>query len=300
MRCATPRRSIASQPIQCAVARAPLSTASSSTRRTTLAAPNSSLRYYSSQKPTPLPASLVDDTHATGPGQTIAPDVEEPPVNSQSELLDDDAAWDTLPAETQLAYRPPPRLRRAQRPDQISDPEYVPATRSDELEAVGGLENWWNRRENWPKTSDFEGFKTHRKIHDQHVLELVVRRAVIEANVLSMLGREHELAAAWPVQKESDAVERCLALDIDVANGRVVIVGDVTAVAKDLTSTAAGAEKVLDTEQVEAQSVVLPSAGQAAEYVEKWSPRWKDASLTDPRMKFAVCSLAPRDTFISC
>lgn len=267
---AVPRRPIAPLSIsnQCA---------NSISRTAPTTSPAAALRCYS-QNPSSIPASLRTGSEGS---------------EEQLGLVEDDLLEDSLEQLEGLhsAFRPPPPRQSAERPDNVSDPSYVPALTSEGLEHVGGLEGWWNQREHWPKSSDFRGFKAKRKVQHADVLETAVRRAVVEATVLRVSGRERELVASWPVGA-AEAKDRALALGLQVsADGVATVSGDATAVAKDLDwavqDSLAAEEAVAEEPAVEAP-VSMPSTAEAASFVAAWDKSWQQVSLADPQLKFAV------------
>ncbi|KAI1841871.1 hypothetical protein JX265_010819 [Neoarthrinium moseri] len=249
---------------------APLPTASRTAATTRLDATVArQVRFYSA-KPGSLPASLADQPE---PGVSAPED--QLAALEEAELLEEEAGWtDAIP------YRLPPNRHPAERPDAVSDPSYTPAETSDGLASVGGLENWWDRPENRAEGSDFASFRARRKVQHPDVLETAVRRAVVEATALRMVGREGDLVGSWPIGTDVE-LESVLAQDVQLGqDGAAVIAGDFQSVARGLTA---------DTEAAETDSAVpMPSTKEAAAYLEKWDSSWRRIPLADPRIKFAV------------
>lgn len=273
-RCAAPRQSIAPLSTQCAAAAAaPLSAGRSAARTTTAA---STLRFYSQKSP--LPQSLAGAQQAASeqvlPEELEAENLELAADNS--EILGD-------------VFRPPPKRTGAVIPDKIADPSYTPALSADGLSSVGGLEDWWDRRENWSRSGDFAGFKAKKKIQDPRVLETAVRRAVVEVVALKEAGRESEWVGVWPVGTEEE-MARALALDIQSsADGVASLVGDHASIAEDLSWEVQEArEAERSTEEEQEVAVAMPTTEEATAYLKSWDPSWKRFSLADPTIKFAV------------
>ncbi|KAH8201440.1 hypothetical protein TruAng_004364 [Truncatella angustata] len=232
-----------------------------------------SLRFYSQNSS--LPRSLVDAQAPQPPSDEILHELE----RAESELA----------AQQSSAFRPPPTRTEAAAPNQVSDPAYTPALSSDGLSTIGGLEDWWDKRENWNKAGDFAGFKAKKKIQDPRVLEAVVRRAVVEATVLIQAGRTAELASPWPVGTEEE-LSRVLAVKISSnAHGAVALTGEHGAVAEDLNwdvQESREAERVPG--DAPAPRVFVPSPQEAGAYLESWDRAWRRISLADATFKFAV------------
>ncbi|OTB00500.1 hypothetical protein M426DRAFT_324276 [Hypoxylon sp. CI-4A] len=175
-------------------------------------------------------------------------------------------------------YAPPPQRSHAERFDEVSDPSYVPAMTSEGLDSVGGLGNWWDQQTNWPKSADFTGFKPLNKVVDPVAIETAVRRAVVEAFALRQAGREDELVGVWPTAASGE-LSRLLEVDIKVTeDGAVALSGDLSAVLESLSwkdEPSTSSDAALSTEE-------------AQRYKESWGNGWKAASLSDPRIKFAV------------
>ncbi|KAI0129910.1 ribosomal subunit 39S-domain-containing protein [Xylariales sp. AK1849] len=303
LRCTAQRRSIASLTAQCAATTAPLSTASTPTTRTSVGC----LRFYSQTPRESLPASLSDTTVERTPAEA------EQPAADLAQLHE--SSLETLRLEDlQSAFRLPTKRQQAERPDAVSDPSYVAATVAGGLDSVGGLERWWDSREHWDPSGNFEGFKAKKKIEHPDILEVVVIRAVAEASVLKMSKREAYLVATWPIGGKEE-FERCIRLDVNVdSKGAATFTGSTEAVAMDLIRGDDAAEVVEeqtitsnDTDLaasgvIEAGAGVepvelvpqapypihMPSTLEAAAIKEKWDSSWRRISLADPRVKFAV------------
>ncbi|KAI1104976.1 ribosomal subunit 39S-domain-containing protein [Jackrogersella minutella] len=238
----------------------------------------------------PIPTSLqcpafarLYSSEKQQPGrQTPVREVEEPRAEEEpKELVVQDAAYgevvDEEPQHHWETFVPPPQRSYAERDDEVSDPSYVPAMTSEGLDKVGGLRDWWDREEHWSKDANFVGFKPKDKVAQPALIEIAVRRAVIEAFALRQAGREDDLVNAWPVSGEGD-VRRVLEIGIDVADGAVVLTGDVSAVLDSFDPK----NIPYNIEQSEA-SVEDPQ-----KYTQAWGKDWKAVPLSDPRIKFAI------------
>lgn len=165
--------------------------------------------------------------------------------------------------------------------EHVTDPDYVPAETTDGLEWVGGLDNWWEDGKNWPASMDYAGFGRTEKITDPAVLEVLVRRAVVEALAVSKGAGEDALRASWPVGGSSQQTA-ALEVGIEVSeDGAAELTGDATTLVEGLTTTAEG-EQSLDSGDLDI------SPEQAREFLKSWDRSWKQISLEDPRLRFAV------------
>ncbi|KAI1446071.1 ribosomal subunit 39S-domain-containing protein [Annulohypoxylon stygium] len=176
-------------------------------------------------------------------------------------------------------FVPPPRKRiYTERADKVSDPSYKPALTDAGLQVVGGTRGWWGNSEHWPESANYVGFRPRVARRENGVLEVAVRRALVEAFALRGAGREDELVAKWPVGGEEE-MEAALGVGMKVAaDGGVQLVGDVEAVLRAL-----GEEVEMD----QADRADL-EAEKIEAYREAWGDEWKGVSLADPRIKFAV------------
>ncbi|KAI5856684.1 ribosomal subunit 39S-domain-containing protein [Durotheca rogersii] len=232
-------------------------------------------RFYSSEKDH-HPQGLAPSADSLQVEDPAGPDSEPPAAALEGAL------------EAQQAhgpYLPPPERSYAERPDEVSDTGYMPALNAEGLKSVGGLLDWWNRSGNWDKSGDFSGFRPRRKVLDPAIIEVSVRRAVVEAFALIQAGREDKLMAAWPAGGQED-LQHSLAVGIDVAEGGAVsLTGPVSSVLDALNRTA---DEVQPTLEGAGEPSFVPSSEEAPKYKKAWGHGWKKVSLSDPRIRFAV------------
>lgn len=173
----------------------------------------------------------------------------------------------------------PPRRSEATPEAELksSDPTYVPATVAEGLEEIGTTKTWWEQPGHWGEESVFKGFGSTDKVLDKSVLEVYVRRAVVEALALQQTGALPEwVAKRWRAGERGD-LQQALAVEVQVQDGKATLKGDVSAVTSQLTS-----------EVEEPESVDRVSVEEARELVKAWDASWKDLVLDD-YLKFAVC-----------
>jgi hypothetical protein len=126
--------------------------------------------------------------------QTISPPADPLATASPEELeFLDDEHYPPAPAEipTQLVY--PRGVTTVPSPSDISDPAYKPADTADGLEEVGGLADWWDDPLHWGSEGGVRQFVASvampfgpaEKVTDPAMLEVLARRAIIEAIVVS-------------------------------------------------------------------------------------------------------------------
>lgn len=194
-----------------------------------------------------------------------------------------------LRVDTDLAL-PPEDITLTPRADRVEEvePDYTPAEHAEGLEVVGGLKGWFERDDHWGGSKRYAGFVPTHKVQDAALLELSVRRAVVEALAVSARGAAKLLTGLWERGEREDAV-RALGLGVKVAeDGGARLEGDVKGVVKALRwdPEAPGSSASAD-EEVGRQRFTPEEAG---EIVKTWDNTWKTISLRDVRLKFAVCA----------
>ena len=216
------------------------------------------------------------------------------------EAYDPDAAEAEAPQEVETSFvLPPEEVEVAQREDELKADgvRYKPAESARGLEVVGGLRGWFEHDEHWGATRRYAGFAPTARVADPALLELNVRRAVAEALAVAAAaaaagrgGKDKAplLTGLWERGGREDA-ERALGLRIEVREDGAV--GVVAAEAEGIVRTlrwdpeAAGSEVAAAGEEVGRQQF---SADEAREIVQSWDQGWKNISLHDAKLKFAV------------
>ncbi|KAI1089723.1 ribosomal subunit 39S-domain-containing protein [Rostrohypoxylon terebratum] len=255
--------------------------------------------YSTDKKPEPEPASEPQEGSPENPQQESASpatndaSASEPQAATTTDLAPYTAEQDPTATTTTTSnffdpeeeasrwttFVPPPRRRRvAERTDEVTDPEYKPALTSEGLQVVGDTRRWWDDGKHWPDSANFVGFRPRVARRENGVLEVAVRRAVVEAYALRSAGQEGRLVAKWPLGG-AEQMTQALGVEVKVApDGGVKLEGDVGAVL-----TALGEEA----EAGSAERAEL-EADKVEELREAWGNEWKSVSLADPRIKFAV------------
>jgi hypothetical protein len=161
---------------------------------------------------------------------------------------------------------------------QSADPTYVPATDAEGLEEIGVLSTWWEQPGHWGEESTFKGFGSTEKIVEKEVLEVYLRRAVVEALALQQTGVFSEWATKkWSEGGSRNELEQALALQVEVQDGKATLKGDASSVVEVLTN-----------ESSEAEATSRVSVEEAKEMIKSWDPSWKSIAL-DNSLRFAVC-----------
>jgi hypothetical protein len=167
------------------------------------------------------------------------------------------------------------------------DPSYAPATSIEGLEEIQPVKTWWDQPGHWGAESEFRGFAAE-KVEDRALVELSLRRAVVEAFALQEAGLLNEWSAKkWPAGERAE-LDQTLAVEIQVQDGKATLKGDVQSLAGRLTS------EVEESEQVD-----KISAEEAKEIVKTWDASWKQVVLSDQHLKFAVRPPSLRTTGLS-
>lgn len=225
------------------------------------------------------------------------------PEEAAEQLLDtyDPAAAEAEAAalqevETDLVL-PPSDLAVAQREDELEADgvSYEPAETAHGLEVVGGLGGWFERDEHWGASKRYAGFAPSQRVTDSSLLELNVRRAVAEALAVAAAGagasdKAPLLTGLWERGGREEA-ERALGLRLEVrGDGAVgVVAADAEGVVQGLRwdPEAPDASVAKAGDEVGAQQF---SPDEAREIVQSWAQGWKNISLHDVQLKFAVSS----------
>ncbi|KAI0017998.1 hypothetical protein F4780DRAFT_563272 [Xylariomycetidae sp. FL0641] len=244
-------------------------------------------RFYSDKRP--QPGSNIIEPESKEVSELESKEVAAPETNQvtgpekkEVELLanEGEASLERWPPsrEDHRLFVPPPR-ERSEYPlaEDVTDSSYIPATNWDGLKFVGGLEHWWNRGGHWKKEANWSGFKPKDKTTEPVLIEAAVRRAVVETFALRQAGREAELMTSRSVGGR-DATLRFMELDVKAdENGVITFRGDVTGILDGLAQA---------DESAPAGEAV--SADEARQIKESWDRSWKNISLLDPKIRFAV------------
>ncbi|KAF3345983.1 hypothetical protein BJF96_g9684 [Verticillium dahliae] len=183
---------------------------------------------------------------------------------------------------------------------------YTPALSAEGLEEVGGYEGWWEREGHWGPESEYTPFAAAERVQDAAVLEVLTRQAVVEALAFRKERDEIRLSADW-AGTDRAALDRALALRIKITeDGIVALRGNTNAVVKGLAPTkrqlklarkekqaqTAGEAVLAEDATTEAEEATVlgqhVSPEEARELVATWDAEWKDISLADPLLKFAI------------
>lgn len=252
-------------------------------------APFAFTRAISTTTPAPadgLRGKLWKDGDSPGPEDpyTQRPEPEEP-SNTPQEALQRGGIRDRTPRpvrETRLAM--PPKRTEATTEKEIgaADPNYTPATSLEDLVEVDPVEKWWEQPGHWGPESQFQGFGRADKVLDKEVVEVYLRRAVVEVLALKKAGKLSEWATKKWAEGPRVALNAVLETSVNAGEGEPSLGGDASAIVEQLTG-----------ENVEAEIPERISLEEAQEMVKAWEPSWKDIVL-DTEAKFAVSYTRPR------
>ena len=175
----------------------------------------------------------------------------------------------------------------APRPSDVTDPDYTPAETADGLEEVGGLEDWWDRPGHWGASKTYVGFGPRDKVTDPAMLEVLAKRALVEAIVMKrfddrMIKPHEDLSPMSQARtaRRSAKVEVVAGPD---GNGAPVLKNE-----KDYhrVLTRLMREKSLEKEGANASDPLTPE--KARQVIETSDASWKGLELRDPQLRFYV------------
>ncbi|CAH0014721.1 unnamed protein product [Clonostachys rhizophaga] len=174
----------------------------------------------------------------------------------------------------------PPKRTEATTEKELAanDPTYTPALTIEELEEIPPFNKWWDQPEHWGKESEFRSFGKAEKEVERTIIEVQVRRAVVEVLSLQQENKlAEQLVKRWP-EGSREALEQTLAVEIVGEDGQFSLQGDVSSVVSHLTQDAAGSS------EEGSPSITLE---EAAEITKKWDAKWKEIKVND-EIKFAI------------
>ncbi|POR32160.1 Uncharacterized protein TPAR_07610 [Tolypocladium paradoxum] len=253
-----------------------------STRTPFVASRGVSTTYAAHSKNTEWVRGKLWKGEAPGPEDpyTQRPEPEDP-SNLPEEALESRPRYGSGPAPVQASRLPlPPKRTEATAEKELksADPTYVPATDAEGLEEINAIKSWWEQPGHWGEESEFRGFGSPDKVVEKAVVEVYLRRAVVEVLALQEAGAFSQWATKkWRKGDRSD-LDQVLALEIQVQDGTASLKGDASSVSQSLTAEAE--------EAVEAHEQPV-SLEEAKEMTKTWDSSWKDLVLDD-QVKFAL------------
>lgn len=199
--------------------------------------------------------------------------------NLPQEALERTTAGDKTPGPVRSTRLPlPPRRAEAtiEKEVQENDSSYVQATSIEGLEQIPALYEWWDQPGHWGEESAFKGFAATEKIMDRDIVEVHLRRALVEALALQQAGVGQWATKKWREGSRGD-MDAALALDVVAQDGSASLQGNAAAVAESLMGEA---------DAIEPSEAI--TAEEAREIAKSWDPSWKSILVND-ELKFAVC-----------
>ncbi|PHH89342.1 hypothetical protein CDD83_6241 [Cordyceps sp. RAO-2017] len=209
---------------------------------------------------------------------TQRPEVEEA-HELPDEVIEPRPRTDRTPAAVRASRLtlPPKRTEaETEKEVQASDPNYVPAIDVEGLETIDGLQTWWDQPGHWGEESEFRGFGSPEKATERAVVEVYLRRAVVEVLALQQTGEFSQWATRKWREGGRAELDQALAVEIRVEAGKATLGGDVTPIVQSLTA--------------EPEETELPgkmALDEARETVKAWGSSWKELTLDDA-FKFAL------------
>jgi len=202
-------------------------------------------------------------------------------------ILEDLIPQDEAPRQTRRkGLVVPGRTKVATRQEDVMDPDYVPAEEASGLEEVGGLEDWWEKPDHWGPDRQYHGFGPSEKVMDRAVLEVLTKRAVIEAIVLRRFsGNKIEPPTALTLTHGEEELLGVVGTEVVASeNGTVALKNehDYQRIWDNLTRPQPEAE------EISVSAAPLISTEAARELISSWDPSWKTLRLRDPVLKFYV------------
>lgn len=177
---------------------------------------------------------------------------------------------------------PPKRTEAASEKElKSTDPTYTPATDAEGLEEIDTIKTWWDQPGHWGEESEFKAFGSAQKITENELLEVYLRRAVVEVLALIETGSFSEWATKSWSEGSRSQLDQALAAEIQVQNGEASLKGDGSSIAQTITANLEDADL--------GERITLE---EAREIVKAWDPSWKDFAVDD-QTKFAVCFPPP-------
>jgi hypothetical protein len=236
-----------------------------------------------------LRASLSEKTELKNETDLLAEDSR---VRGQEveEIPDDAILEDGVEATSTGANTvgvPPPR-KPAERPENITDPDYIPAETGDDLEVVGGFEDWWDKDSNWNAALNYRGFGPQEKVRDAASLQVLARAAVVEAlAVQQWYGADAKtmLVGKWEAL-DRNALERTMAVGVTSGtDGIINLTGDLQSIVLGLEPSEGKGAQLVNSGDFTSM-IIAPEEAEAT--VKTMDGSWQDVSLADEWLKFAV------------
>jgi len=174
---------------------------------------------------------------------------------------------------------------------------YSPAATAEGLEEIGGFEGWWDREGHWGPESVYVPYAPVARVENPDALEVLLRQAVLEALAVRQLpeGAEEKLLEQWAMPSNG-ALHRALKLTLTVGeDGSASVEGQTDKVLQELFKYSAKQAKRAAVARAAGnpdsltEPTLFISEESARTFVESFNDSWKEISLADPRLKFAVC-----------
>jgi hypothetical protein len=224
------------------------------------------------------------------------------PARSSDEALLPEETTPAAAEEFKTALVYPSTITDAAAPSAVTDASYIPAETADGLEEVGGLADWWEDPSHGATstvraTARPFGPADGTKVLDPAVLEVLARRAVIEALVVGRFvsaggnqGKKVDQLFAGSANPE-EGLQRIVKAEVVVGEEGTATLGDFRDWQRVWDLLRFGVKRQGKKEGVEAvEAAAAPGLTPelATELVQSWGMGWRKAELRDPVIKFFV------------
>jgi hypothetical protein len=255
----------------------------------------------------------------------------EPAAEELEELPEEYYAPEPAEIQTRLVY--PGGLTTAPSTSDVADPSYKPADSAEGLEEVGGLADWWEDPAHWGSEggvtqfvrSVVSRFGPAEKVTDPAMLEVLAKRAIVEAIVVAHFGGNRRSKKVDQLFARADGIDwlgkvepvkimagadgvATLKYEKDFARVWGALnqaakakqpeqqQGEKEAAEEGSVAVEAEASQEAATAEAEVKEAATPqelTPETARKLVKTWNQNkeWKKAELRDPVVKFFVSSL---------
>jgi hypothetical protein len=166
------------------------------------------------------------------------------------------------------------------RPDDVTDPDYVPADSAVGLEEVGGIEGWWDKPGHWGPSKQYVGFGPQEKETDPALLEVLTKQAIVEAIGIKKTGMSLKKVQAMRLDRDREELYKLAGSEIIAEQD-----GSLTLKTKKQLGGAMG---VVLNSVAPAHGGYTFSAKEAKTLIKSWDSSWKAVPLADPVVRFWV------------
>jgi len=193
----------------------------------------------------------------------------------------------------------PTRTVDAPRISDVTDPRYKPAESGEGLAEIGGLADWWDQPGHWDASKDFVGFGLQGgKVTDPAVLEVLTRRAVVEALALKSASGvdKNKLGAALPGTRALLDQTVGIELVVGAEDGKLALRDELDGAKVLGLLKQAAVDGAATKEELSVELAVPIAAEEARQLAKSWDAGWKKAAIDDAAVKFYIAKRIQRLT----